>query len=77
MSVMQIMKRNSEKLHKNKEKFYSIFTRKLEDFFDLTTGFDLVRFDVVVVQAPVNKSIKAVLTEKYGIEAIKLINSLL
>ena len=67
--------------HDAKEPFRKIFGIELDDYMDMTTpegiiaGFDLVQFDDFIVPK-LGQSMKDAISDKYGEEAVKLIESL-
>jgi len=75
MSVIQIdniaLKKVCEKDFKN------LFGLELGDYFDALTGFDIVKFDENLLKSPDGMSCRDVILEKYGEEAVGVIQKLL
>jgi len=51
-----------------KDLFYETFKRKLSEFDDLVTGFDIIKFDDYV-KTPEGKSLSEYINDKHGKEA--------
>lgn len=77
IEVQSYIRENHLKLCKNRDQFYKTFNEKLDKFFDIKTGFNLVEFDKALLQTVNNKSLKGTLREKYGKEASDFVKSLL
>ena len=60
----------------NSEKFKRLFNRKLHDFMDIRTGFDIVKFDETI-GTPDDVSMQAFVLENYGQDAVDLIKKLI
>lgn len=57
-------------------KFKNIFGREFHDFWNIVYGFDIVKFDDEIVKSG-DKSVKEVIQENYGEEAVNLILGIL
>lgn len=68
---------NYLKFHTHRKQFKILFDEELIDFFNLATGFDIVRFDDVVVRSHDRVSVQQALCKEYGAEAVMLIKKLL
>ena len=71
----QILK-NINKRKKYHYQFKEIFNIELSNFFDNITGFDIIKFDEWL-DTPDGKSCSDFITEKYGINATKMIEDLI
>lgn len=57
-------------------KFRAIFKKRIMEFYDTMTGFDIIAFDEWLA-TPDGKSTKEYLVEKYSVEASNLVEYIL
>jgi len=56
--------------------FQRVFGRKLFDFWDNITGFDVIKFDEQVIKPPEGISTKDAIEKQYGVNAVALVYKL-
>ena len=78
-TVISYMLRNKEIEKQYHQRFKQIFHRNLHTYFDLFTGFDLVKFDEEVIEPETveGESTRDVVFRLHGSEGVDLILSLL
>jgi hypothetical protein len=76
MDLQERIEHNKELFYANRTKFSNIFGINLGQFFTLILGFDIVTFDKFL-QVPDGISTKQYITDKYGGEAVKVVEGLL
>lgn len=57
--------------------FEDIFGRRLREFWDVRTGFDIVKFDLEFVKPPEGVSCRDCVIERFGERAATLIDKLI
>ncbi len=57
--------------------FQKVFGVRLFTYWDLVTGFDLIKFDDEVIKPPDGTSTAEAVEARYGSEAVKLIRGLI
>ena len=70
------VKINKQKLSDNRKKFNTIFNRKLVAYMHPIFGFDIIQFNNDI-QVPDGQSCKDFVKEKYGDNAVQLLERLL
>lgn len=68
--------RNHKLLHDNRDKFHAVFGVSLHKFWSTLTGFDVVKFDEWL-GTPDGTSTRDCIANRYGWDAVKLVESLL
>ncbi len=74
--IPKSMLENKELLFKNKQGFFKLFQVKLDDYFTIYLGFDIVTFDEWL-QTTDGISTREFIKEKYGDDAELLVCKLL
>ena len=74
---MKIVIKNKRKHDQYHKSFFRIFGIRLSRFFNLITGFDIVKFDDEVLHSQDGESSKDVVQREYGNEGVKIIMSLI
>jgi hypothetical protein len=74
---MDFIRGNIELYERKCRDFQNIFGTPLKPYWDNITGFDIVRFDEKLIKSPNGKSISDVVLERYGKDAVELVEALL
>lgn len=75
--MYQFLSDNNQKRLKYSLQFSSIFHKNLADFWNIVTGFDIVKFDEKVIKPPDGTSTRDQILKDYGEEAVKVIDGLI
>jgi hypothetical protein len=74
---MNFMFENKAKYDAYAPLFQSVFKVRLWDFFDMIYGFDIVKFDEIIIKSPDGESCADVVHRDYGDRGVDLINLLI
>lgn len=72
----ELLLRNKTQYLKYAGRFQTMFHVRLWRYWDIVTGFDLIKFDEQVIQSA-DRCMKEVTQETYGDEAVTLIKALI
>uniref|UniRef100_A0A6M3KK05 Uncharacterized protein n=2 Tax=viral metagenome TaxID=1070528 RepID=A0A6M3KK05_9ZZZZ len=75
--MYQFMKENNQKRLKYSTAFQLTFHRGLGDFWDIITGFDVIKFDEEVIKPPDGTSTRDQILKDYGEDTVKLVEGLI
>jgi len=75
--VMDWVLENKRLQHEKSQRFVEVFGVPLRRFMDPILGFDIVRFDDQVIRPPDGTSTRDVIVERYGEEAVRLVEELI
>ena len=76
MEIMEVIEHHKNLIVKHHQQFQNIFHCLLQGFMNLITGFDIIDFDERVVKSG-DKCMRDAILEKYGEEAVALIEALI
>ena len=76
-NVADFLASNHEKRKRYSSRFQRTFGRQLSGFFDLLTGFDVIKFDDEIAQPPDGVSTREVVQERWGDEGVNIILGLI
>lgn len=68
---------NNQKRLKYAGAFQQIFHRSLRDYWDIFTGFDIIKFDETFIKPPDGVSTRDQILQDYGEYAVKVIEGLI
>ena len=69
--------KNKKLLHEHNQEFLSIFHVSLGTYWDILTGFDVVKFDEEFIKPPDGRSTNEMVNEIYGERAQELCHILI
>ena len=75
-AYVELAAENKAKYKKHAEEFRHVFGVGLKPYFDLVTGFDVIKFDQEFIRPPDGTSTANVIKARYGPEAVDLIKKL-
>ncbi len=68
--------RNKEKVERYRKQFHKVFGLQLYSYLNIITGFDIIKFDKHLC-VPGGISTREYINQKYGEDAVRLIEMLL
>jgi len=69
--------RNKERYEKHAREFQRVFGRRLKPYFDMLTGFDVIKFDDKIVKPGKTESTAQAVARQWGDDAVALIRALI
>ncbi len=76
-TVLDYLKKNKDTYVRYAPQFQKEFSVRLWTYWDMRTGFDIVRFDDEVIKPPDGASTREAILARYGEDAVKLIEELI